>query len=233
MKNLLKVSFAALALTAVSSSAFAAQQVQVANYNAVANFTNLAAAPSIQRFNPGLGTLNFVRIVFTTQVTASVETTLTAASAPPAQAQASFIGISTLNDPGIPSVGATIASLNTSAVSAVVPLNVGQSTNFGGAIVDNETNGPGGTVFNSAADLAFFTQPGPNIVFTVDATVIASVANQGSGTATFQNTITNSAQGSITVTYDFTPNNNVAPEPGTLALLALGAVGFVAARRRK
>lgn|GEM_PF-1760212 len=229
-RSIIRTLSAVVGLVALSSVAQAQVIVQTATFASVANFNNLALTPDINRFDPSLGTLLSIQIEFETTITSNVSTTLIAASSPPVSAQATIFGspfsFTRLDNPSIPGFGSnllnpTITTFNSSTVS----LNVGQTTNYGGPLV---TNAAASTTLSSAAQRTFFTEPGGPITFTTDASIVVSVNNTGSGTATFQNTITNNVSGFVRVTYFYS-----LPEPGTFALFGMGAIGLVAIRRRK
>jgi len=227
MQIKLRLLIAATLFVLFSSTARALDHTQIATYGGVVNFSNVFAAPSIVKFDPSWGTLLSVSIEFDTLVKNHTTSTLQAAANPPVSAIAGSAGTIILRNPGIPSLGQPMLTLNTSVLSDPVFLNVGQTTNFGGPLSSNDSDA---AILTAPADLSFFTGLG-TVDFAVDATVLTSVINSGSGSATLVNTFNNTANGAIKVTYNYRPAERL-PEPGTLVLLLGGAMAWGIFRKR-
>lgn len=81
----------------------------------------------------------------------------------------------------------------------------------------------------AAADIASFAGNG---TFGYDFTTISGNQMMGAGSNNVTSAVTNTADGSLSVTYTYTPASSV-PEPATMLLFGTGIIGFAGLRRKK
>jgi hypothetical protein len=82
-------------------------------------------------------------------------------------------------------------------------------------------------------DLSIFTA-GNNIDFTFSTDILNNFRNESQGAVNnFTNINTTGSWGKVDVSYNYTSAVTTVSEPGTIAILALGLVGFAAAKRKK
>lgn len=110
--------------------------------------------------------------------------------------------------------------------------------NSAGTYLTTVTDGAGGAIFNSLSGFDLAVGPDGNLYATANPTGggNGSVLKINATTNTFDSVFVGPAaniQIAKTLYFDSFAVGSVAPEPGTLALGALGLIGLVAARRRK
>jgi hypothetical protein len=182
------------------------------------DFTNLAILP-VAAFNHALGTLNSVQISFA--ASATFDGTLTNQSSTTSNfSLTEFINF-TLSGNSITSLTPSVTK--TESYTGVA---VGATVHFG-PFAPSATSGmdtfTGGALFN------LFNGGGTVSGFTLSSLTGTVVSGAGGNART---SLTTTAGGVMSVTYDFTPT--VTPEPASIALIGIGGVvGLVGLRFRR
>lgn len=223
MKKLL-----ALALVASTGAAQAASITLTDTFGLVnTNWTN--ALSGLAQFDSTLGTLNAVTINLSGDIVQSLKAENTGNTAdtltPIAGANLLFRkGTTTLQTLALSNAGSAFSATafdGTSDFSGTSGVDFGSLTAAGSL---------GAFTFTSAADLAAFIGTGNLAAFNVRA--------EGNGTIDSANgnldsSVKTQARYNLSLTYDYTVPTTPIPEPTSMALVGLGALGLAAARRRK
>ncbi|WP_374265532.1 choice-of-anchor E domain-containing protein [Zoogloea sp.] len=223
MKKLL-----ALALVAAAGSAQAATITTGDTYGLVnTNWVNPLSG--LSQFDPTLGTLNSVKIELSGDIVQTLKAENTGNTAdtltPIAGANLLFRhGTTTLQTLALSNAGAAFSA---TAFDGTSDFSGTSGTDFGSLTAAGSL--PAFT-YTSAADLAAFIGTGNLGAFNVRA--------EGNGTIDSANgnldsSIKTQARYNLTLTYDYTAPVTPIPEPTSMALVGLGALGLAAARRRK
>lgn len=223
MKKLL-----ALALVAAAGSAQAGTIVLNDTFGlTTTNWTN--ALSSLSQFDSTLGTLNSVKIELSGDIVQALKAENTGTTAdtltPIAGANLLFRqGTTTLQ---------TLALSNTGSSFSATAFD-GNSDFAGTSGVDFGNLTAAGSLpaftYTSAADLAAFIGTGNLGAFNVRAVGAGFI---GSDNGNLDSSISTQARYNLTLTYDYTAPVTPIPEPTSMALVGLGALGLAAARRRK
>lgn len=223
MKKLL-----ALALVAAAGSANAAVITQSDSHGfATTNWSY--SLNSLNQFDSALGTLNSVTIALTGEINQTIQAENTGASA----------------DNLTPVAGGTIRFRQGGSVvlNQVLPTTTGSTfaaTAFDGAKDFAGTSGinfgilsasaSNTVVLTSAADLAGFI--GTGVLSGYDLRSIGGGLVE-SDNGNLAQEFSTEAKASVVLTYDYTAAPTQVPEPASMALIGLGALGLAAVRRRK
>ena len=190
-------------------------------FNIALSSTNWANSLNVPQFNPALGTLTQIDFSLSGHVEGTAK--FESLDASPATINLSLQATISLQRPDLSSLVTVIPVANTSdnvsAYDNTMDFDGSSGKTYSG-LSGNDT-----LMFSSPpplADLALFTGVG-----SINLPVSATGSSSGSGAGNLITQFLTSASAEASVTYHYTP----APEPASLALLALG--GSVALRRRR
>jgi hypothetical protein len=231
MKTLRYSSIIALAIVALALlvAAPVAMASTITQYTYLAStptdFTNTNLSPTVNQFNPGLGTLNSVTI--TLDVNGAAETSVTEDANASGNFQVTEESVVVLDSPDSSldtAIGGLSEDLN--YTSSILSLNPFQSIDLG---VVSLTGTPVSENI-AAAYLSLFVGGG---TLTFDASSLSGFGFIGGGDNQ-TDSISNDDQGKVTITYDYTPGQPpTVPEPGTLSMFGAGLLGLAGMLRYK
>ena len=219
-----RVAFLAVAtilLTAVSASALV-----VSYYDSHSmSFTNWDALLTFNRFDPGLGTLNFIKFTLAGDILGDVQ--FESLDSEPATVSTSLSSVITLFRP----------DLSTIVVTTPVANNTDLVSEFDGVIDFAGNSGRTRTGLTaSGSDFAISPPPGSDLALftglgTISLPVYARGVSTASGAGNLITIFRTQAAANVSVTYDYTPTTPPVPEPSSLALLLFGGGGLAIGRR--
>lgn len=182
--------------------------------------TNWVNSVSIPKFNPALGFLDSIELKLKGNVEGSIE--FESLDAGPATVTTSLAAMIQLKRPDNSLITAVTPNFNTSdnvtAFDGVIDFGGGSGRSY------FDLNAMELSTYDSPpplSDLALFTGVG-NILLPVQATAVSTAGGAGNLLAAF---VTN-AGATVMVTYNYT-----IPEPATMGLMSLGALGLLRRRR--
>jgi len=181
--------------------------------------TDFTGNATLQKFDTNLGTLNTVTFALTGDTTVNWTVKNNSAATHKYQVNGSADMTFTLLSANVVEVIPGISQLTPNITSG--------STGAG------SFSGTASTTFDDTANKALYEQSGTHLFN--NAFAVSGLAGE-SGTVPFDATNTQSGGATFTVTYDYTeapPPPPMAPEPASIALLTMGAVGMIARRRAK
>jgi hypothetical protein len=182
--------------------------------------TDWTSSVSVPQFNPSLGTLNSIEVTLNGHVEGSAA--FESDDASPATVHMKLQALETFYRPDLSTmVTAFPVASTTDTVTAWDGVDDYAGTS-GKTYGDLSSNASNSFTTSSSSDKALFTGVG-NIVLPVD----SAGAFTGSGAGNLLLDFATSASAGVTVTYNYT-----APEPATMAILALGAIGLIRRGRR-
>ncbi|XQW85517.1 choice-of-anchor E domain-containing protein [Thalassotalea piscium] len=235
MKNI--ITGAALLLASSSSYAGLIQTTETDEFgiqgsSQSVNINNLNEVLSVAGFNASLGSLYSVTVNLYGQIDSngSIQNNLTDLSRASLDILLSkdwLVSSSFGTDYTFANAFSTIWSGESSAVGTYT---LGQGDIFSYSATSGEMFQ---SITFTGSDLSFFTT-GNNVDFTFTTDIINNFQNQSTGASNdFTNKNTTASWGKVEVSYSYDNGITTVSEPGTLAILALGLMGFAASRKNK
>jgi hypothetical protein len=231
----MKKTFIVAALLLATSSAFAGVITETGTFGTQGSSTDvplgtLASTISINAFDTLLGTLTGVDITVFGQIDVVGSSTNTATADGRAEVALDIrspwqVSTSAANDYTFQ--GQTFGYLTDESSASGFDMASGDTFNF--ALTSGELSSA-----LTGVNLAAFTT-GSAVAFNFSGLPTTALTNSlESGTGDFINNVATGSWGKVVVNYTYTekPTTSVS-EPGTLAILALGLVGFAASRKKK
>ena len=182
---------------------------------------------TLNYFDSNLGTLTSVSLSITGSLTTQIDITNNAA-------QTVFANGRTNSDFFFSSSDATLNTLLLSLVFPTVQLETGRQSIAVGDTYQSPTLHTSSTESLALTPVSAFAKAGPDTFTLSCMTETASSTSGGGGNLPTRPTTTAGCSAEIVYTYDAKqPDPNPVPEPTSMALIGLGALGLAAVRRRK